>query len=123
KPAITMTTLTTIAMTGRRMKRSVSFMMSPVLGRRVGARVGRRDVVVDGDRSAVLELERARRDHGRACLEAVLDLDEVATSLTEAHEGLLGGERVAFAAHDVDRVAVGRVEDGRVRDRDHRAAR
>src|SRR5512133_565241 len=58
-PAITITRFTTIAMTGRRMKRSVSFMdaLPSLLGGVRGlSRVGR-ELVVHGDGGAVAELE------------------------------------------------------------------
>ena len=57
-PAIRMTRLTTIARTGRRMKRSVNFIqLSSGLGAGLFAGL---DLVVDLDRGAVAELEDAR---------------------------------------------------------------
>src|SRR5215831_3720334 len=57
-PAIRITRLTTMARTGRRMKRSVSF-ISAVLGLGGGV-VGGLDLVVDQHGGAVAELEDAR---------------------------------------------------------------
>src|SRR3954463_7194649 len=62
-PTMRMTTLRTIAMTGRRMKTSVNLTTaSLVLRLRCGTGV-RRERVVDGDRHVAVELERARAHH------------------------------------------------------------
>src|SRR5437868_13512427 len=99
-PAITISRFTTIASTGRRMKRSVNFMVSiPNAGpgslvvRRLGGDFSdRRQVVAQGQRAAVVQLEGAARDDGLAGLEAGEDRDEVAAPLAEPHELLLRDE-------------------------------
>src|SRR5512146_1334557 len=93
-PAMTTIRLTTIAMTGRRMKRSVNFMADArgglLLARlRVELRLWR-ERVVHHHRHAVSQLERAAaRDH-LAGLHAADDLDEVAPTLAEPDELLAG---------------------------------
>src|SRR6516165_4808050 len=80
-PAITMATLTTIAMTGRRMKRSVNF-MGRSLVRRLRRQLDlRRQLVLHHDAHAVLELERAAGHHRLAGIEARVDHHDVAAAL------------------------------------------
>src|SRR6266508_812974 len=81
RPAITMIRFTTIAMTGRRMKRSVSFMRS-FLGRlRRELRVGC-EGVVHRDGGAVAQLEAAAAHDRLSRLQSVRDRDEVAPPLS-----------------------------------------
>src|SRR5574342_264163 len=114
-PAMMMTRLTTRARTGRRMKRSVIFMVSVVL--RFGRfPEGRSETVVDHDRLAVAQLEDTRADDGLPLLQAVGDGDEVAALLPEPHE-LLPHRRApvalsGFPQHEHG-VAERGVEDGR----------
>src|SRR5262249_3140196 len=94
--------LTTIARTGRRMKMSVSFMaLSAVLRLRGQLRV-ELDGVVDRDRRAVAQLERARGHDLFSVLDAVEDGDEIAARLADADELL---------ARDLARLAVGAGHD------------
>src|SRR5947207_15501983 len=71
-PATMISTLTTIASTGRRRKMSVSFMASAVRRGR-GQLWLRLDGVVHVDRRVVPQLERARAHHRLACLEPLGD--------------------------------------------------
>src|SRR6266702_5678419 len=84
-PAMTMSRLTTIAMTGRRMKRSVNFMSSAPGASRVGRarrEVGlRRGGVAHRDRDTVPQLERSVAHDALAGGEAGGDLHEVAATL------------------------------------------
>src|SRR3954471_2243275 len=108
-PATRMTRLTTTASTGRRMKRSVSF-MSAVLRLR-GRVVGGLDAVVDGHRGVRPQLEHARGDHLLAGLQPGEHGDLVAAGAAHAHD-LLAHAAVDLPARplhlldDVDRVAV-----------------
>src|SRR5258706_8515691 len=71
-PAIRMTRLTTIARTGRRMKRSVIFMSTTsVVLRPWGRVVGRLNLVVDLHRDTVPQLEYAGGHHLVAGMHAV----------------------------------------------------
>src|SRR5436190_5703079 len=117
KPATMISVLTTIASTGRRRKRSVIFMASPVRGvrRQLGLRLRR---VVDDDGRVVPQLERARAHHLLAGRHALGDGDEVAARRARAHELL---------PRDLDRLSVGRRgHPGRARllvvDDEHRIA-
>src|SRR5215471_13514814 len=77
RPATMISTLTTIASTGRSRKRSVIFMASAV--RRVRRHLGLRlHAVVDDDGRVVAQLERARADDLLAGADALGDGDEVA---------------------------------------------
>src|SRR5262245_58047870 len=71
-PATMISTLTTIASTGRRKKTSVTFMASAVLGMRRELRF-RLDGVVDDHGRVVPQLERARADHLLARADALAD--------------------------------------------------
>src|SRR5437868_4075191 len=119
RPAITINRLTTMATTGRRMKRSVKLIGSPVGRLGVDLHV-RSEIVFHEQIHAVAQLERAARDHGLAGLQAGLHGDEVAPSHAQPHEFLLRDElrlvAVFLLVHDEDRVAVGRVEHRRDRD-------
>src|SRR6266568_3749542 len=123
-PAMTMSRLTTIAMTGRRMKRSVNFMSRAPGASRVCR--ARREVrlsrcgVAHRHRDAVPELEGSVAHDALAGGEAGGDLHEVAAPLAQPDEGLLRLERrlarlVLLLLQHVDGVAVGRVDDGRGR--------
>src|SRR5512138_3845960 len=113
---MTMTRLTTTAMTGRRMKMSVNLMArSSVLGRPRRELRLRRERVVHGHRDAVPHLEGAAGHHRLSGLQAGDDLDEVAAPLAEAHELLPGDRRrlaggVLLPLDREHRVAVRRVE-------------
>src|SRR5436190_3296967 len=116
-PATMISTLTTIASTGRRRKRSVSFMASAVGRGRGELRLGL-DGVVHDDGRVVAQLECARAHHLLAGRDALGDRDEVAPGRPRAHELL---------ARDLDGLAVGGlVHPGRARllvfDDEHRVA-
>src|SRR5512140_2221701 len=83
RPAITITRLTTIARTGRLMKRSVN-RMSALLRPRRGV-VGRLDRVVDLDRRPRPQLEHARRHDLVARLDPRQDRHLVATRAAQLH--------------------------------------
>src|ERR1700687_246007 len=95
RPAIRMTRLTTIARTGRRMKRSVNFICemsssfgpggSAVFGLRRGGISGLRRVV-HLDRGPVAELEYSRGHDLLARLDARHDRDLVSASRSELDE-------------------------------------
>src|SRR3954471_8226125 len=92
RPSTMMSRLTTIARTGRRMKRSVNFMGLFFLRRRRRV-VGRLDLVVDGDRRAVLELDLAAGDDFIALLDAAEDGDLVPARRAGVDENLLYDRR------------------------------
>src|SRR4029079_12565478 len=123
RPATTIRTLTTIASTGRRRKRSVNFMTSAVLGvrRQLGLRLHR---VVHDDRRVVPQLERARAHHLLAGRDALGDRREVAVRGARADEllardldrlaarGLVHPRRAGLLVLDDEhRIAVRRVDD------------
>src|SRR3972149_11290627 len=90
-PAMTMMRLTTMAMTGRRMKRSVSFIEAPVqslVGGPGGERGLGRERVVHHHRRVVPELEGACAHHRLAGLEPGDHRDEVPAALAEPDEAL-----------------------------------
>src|SRR5438105_14025150 len=91
-PAITMMRLTTMARTGRRMKRSVNFILrSAVHG--VGSQFGGgREIVAHRHGAAVAQLEGAARYHRLAGGQAGRHRHQIAPALSEAHELLLGDE-------------------------------
>src|SRR5258706_3564790 len=115
-PAIRITRLTTIARTGRLMKRSVSFMCRSSRLRSAVFRLRRRavaglDLVVDQDRRAVAQLEDARRHHLGTGREARHDRDLVAAADAQLHEllrdtAVLLPLRARQLLHDEDGVAV-----------------
>src|SRR5918992_5013337 len=128
-PAIRITRLTTIASTGRLMKRSVNRIgCSSVVfrrGRRIVAGLHR---VVDEDRDPVPQLEHAGGHHFVARIDAREHRHLVAARRAGLDELLPHAAiRLAvFALHlgdDEDRIAVGRVADGRCRQRDDFLAR
>src|SRR5262245_57705304 len=85
-PAIKISRLTTIATTGRRMKRSVSFIGASGLGRvRRGRHLGR-EVVPHHHRDVVSQLERPGADHDLAGFEPGEHGDKIAAPLAEADE-------------------------------------
>src|SRR4051812_57757 len=88
RPAMTIKTFTTMARTGRRMKRSVNLMRSPVGGLRVDLHV-RSELVLHQHVHAVAQLEGAARDHRLAGGQAGIDRDEVAAARAEPDELLL----------------------------------
>src|SRR5689334_6628143 len=105
-PAMMMMRLTTIAITGRRMKRSVKLELgwtgdSALMARPGASAIDRRredlrrrgERVVDHDGLVVPELERAVADHRLVALETVQHRDEVTAPLTEANELLTSDER------------------------------
>src|SRR5712672_2338921 len=124
-PAIRITRFTTTASTGRRMNRSVNFILT-ILRFRSGIVAGL-NVVFHGDGGAAAQLEDARGHHFFAGLEPVEDGDLVAAHVADVHE-LLAHAAVGVAARtlyvfdDEDRVAVRRVTDRRRRKRKHRFA-
>src|SRR5712692_5231697 len=91
-PAMTMRRLTTIAMTGRRMKRSVNFIGWPQLALLVGRLRrhlgGRRQIVVHHHRHSVAQFERAAADHRLARGKPGDHGDEVAPAFAQADEFL-----------------------------------
>src|SRR5579871_4301436 len=89
EPTSRMSRLTTLASTGRRMKRSVKeFMLSPLLSslpRRLGGgRQGR--AIVEHDRHVGLQLDLAGRHHFLARLHALGDSDALAANRPEPDE-------------------------------------
>src|SRR5436190_18644470 len=124
-PAIRITRFTTSASTGRRTKRSVSFMLAVL--RLGGGVVPGLHLVVDDDGGAGAELEHARAHDFLPGLDAGDDGDLVAAPVAELHEALLDAA-IGLAggpfevAHHEHRVAVGRVADRRGRKRDQRLA-
>src|SRR4030081_3261252 len=78
EPAITITKLTTIASTGRFMKRSVNdFILMLRIGRGwVELRLGR-EFVVDRDRYAVTQFENASAHNRFACLQSLRDRNKI----------------------------------------------
>src|SRR5262245_48839245 len=125
-PAIKMTRLTTTASTGRRMNRSVNFILAILwLGSRVVA--GLR-LVVDLDRRPVAELEDSRGDHFLSGLYSRQHRDLVAAARSDSDE-LLFDAAVAFAVGSLhvldeeDRISVGGVVDRGSGQGDDRLAR
>src|SRR6516225_5646845 len=124
-PATMISTLTTIASTGRRRNRSVIFMASPVRGVGVELRL-RLHAVVDDDGRVVPQLERPRAHHRLAGRDPLGDGHEVAAHGARAHEllardlhrlavgGLVHPRRARLLVLDDEHgVAVRRVHDGR----------
>src|SRR6266542_2189722 len=122
-PAMTMTRLTTIAMTGRRMKRSVSFMVS---SRCSGASLlGRlRGELRNGGAVAVAQLERAAAHHRLSRVQSGDHRDDVPPALSRADE-LLPRDRgrlpglVLLLLDGEHRVPVGREDHRRRGDGQH----
>src|SRR5947207_8137 len=129
-PAMRITRLTTMARTGRRMKRSVNFMMVArcllTVFRFRRRQVSRLHRVVDRHGCAGAQLEHARGHHFLARLDAGHHGDLVAARAAELHELLahalvgLVRLRIGHVLHDEDGVAERRVADGRHRQRDRR---
>src|SRR6266511_4812075 len=120
-PAITITRFTTIARTGRRMKRSVIVFIvsapgSPLGGHGRDLRV-RGERVVHGHGHPVAQLEASARDDRLSRREPGDHLDEVPAPLAEADELLLRhgrglAVRVLLLLEREHRVAVGREDRG-----------
>src|SRR6185312_1668669 len=91
KPSARIIRLTTVARTGRRMKRSVRRMGRASFFRdlRIGAE-GNADLVVDLDRRTVVELVLPRAHHDSAGLDSGQDRDLVTSRVAGLHEHLLG---------------------------------
>src|SRR5437868_7587457 len=125
-PAITMMRLTTMARTGRRMKRSVNFILCSAVDGVGGQFGGRREIVAHRHGAAVAQLEGAARHDGFAGGEARSDRYQIAPALSEPHELLLGDEPGRLAGlrrrlfQREHRIAIGRVEDGGGRNHQHR---
>src|SRR5262249_14652106 len=125
-PAIKMTRLTTTASTGRRMNRSVNFILAIL---RLGSRVvaGLR-LVVDLDSRPVSQLENSRRDDFLPGLHTRHHRDLVAAGGSDADE-LLFDPAVGFAVgslhvlYDKNRISVGGVVDRGSGERHDRLAR
>src|SRR5687768_8568783 len=81
---MTMSTLTTIASTGRRTNTSANF-MSVVLGRGIGLRFWLHPVI-DDYRGAVPQLGRARAHHALASVQTLRDPDEIPARRAETYE-------------------------------------
>src|SRR5208283_2059106 len=112
---MTMRRLTTMAMTGRRMKRSVNFMvpLPSAVGRR-GGQLSLLSVVLHHHRHSISKLEGAVAHQRLALLESGDDCHEVPASLSHADESLSRNQPslvVLVRLQDVDRVAEGRKED------------
>src|SRR5688500_9518513 len=124
-PAIRMTRLTTMARTGRLMKRSVNRIGCSSVVFRPGSRVvpGLNGVVHE-DRGAVPQLEHAGCHHLVARVDAVQHGHLIAPGRPRLHE-LLPHAAVRLAVltfyfrDDEDGIPIGRVADGRRRQRDH----
>src|SRR5437588_1576105 len=99
KPAMRMTKLTTMASTGRLMKRSVKDFMS-VFSSRIDRRrihLGfRREVVVDRHRHSVAQFENSRADDGFIRLQSIDNRHEIAARFTHSNELLTN--RLRFLA-------------------------
>src|SRR5712692_3065972 len=127
-PAIRITKLTTIAITGRRMKRSVNFISLPFgesVVRRLGSQLGSgSELVVHRHRHTVAQFERAGADHGFAWGHPGDDRDEIPASLAESNELLVrdqGGltARILLFLDRKNRVSVRREDHSRRRDQGH----
>src|SRR5262245_43679574 len=131
RPATMISTLTTIASTGRRRKRSVSFMASAVRGVRLQLRL-RLHAVVHHHGRVVPQLESPGAHHVLAGVDALVDGDEVTARRARAHELLTRDlDRLAVGAlvhprrarllvfDDEHRIAERRVDDRRRRHRHH----
>src|SRR5206468_4167492 len=127
-PAMTMMRFTTMARTGRRMNRSVIFILRSARSAidRVGGELGGgRQIVAHHHGAAVPQLERSARHHRLARGEARSHRHQIAPALSEPHELLLGDEgrllpglrrRLFQGEHGI---SVRRVEDGRRRNHQH----
>ena len=88
-----MSRLTTVASTGRRMKRSVKAFIAAVRhGRGVSAGGGSAGVSSIDDRRIGLQLDLAGGHHALARLHALLDRDALAARRADAHEAALDDE-------------------------------
>src|ERR1700704_2470071 len=88
KPAMRMTKLTTIASTGRLMKRSVNDFMSILWLRidwvRIQLRL-RREIVVDRHRHSIAQLENSRAHDRFASLQSLCNRNEIASRFADSH--------------------------------------
>src|SRR5208283_3032157 len=120
-PAIKMIRFTTVATTGRLMKRSVKFILPPPFCLSAVRRSRRQltlrfDVVVHRDMQTVLQPEHARRHHFFAGLQPGSDRDEVTSRLTKLDK-LFSDPLVLFSllilhvCNDENRIAVRRIVD------------
>src|SRR6266478_4451152 len=120
KPAMRMIKLTTIARTGRRIKRSVNDFMSilRVHWSWTHLRFGR-EIVVDRHQHSVAQLENASTNHHLIWFQTLDDRHEIAPGF--AHPDNLRSNclrffaalRILFLFDHINRVAVGRVRDRR----------
>src|SRR5258705_11957683 len=107
-----MTKLTTVATTGRRMKRSVNFVTSSLhVGRVRIILVAGLNGIVHLHRHAAAEFKYTGADYFGALLEPGKNRDLIAAGCAEFHKLLL--DLLVF--HDEDGVAVRRIADGRGR--------
>src|SRR5262249_41153274 len=129
RPAIRITRLTTIAMTGRRMNRSVNFICSPFFGSLPGGfgrwLGGGREGVVAAHRHAVAQLEGAAAHHRLAGFEPRDDRDEIPPALAHPHKPLVGyrlwlAGRILGLFDDEHRVAEWGVDHAGPRNHRHR---
>src|SRR6266850_3028477 len=99
KPAMRMTKLTTIASTGRLMKRSVKDFMS-ILGSRIHRRRihlrFRREIIVDRYRHSIAQFENSRAHDGFIRFQPVDNRNEIAAGF--AHPNKLLTNRLRFLA-------------------------
>src|SRR5256886_872879 len=99
KPAMRMTKLTTIASTGRLIKRSVKEFMSIFALRiyrgRIQLRLGR-ELVIDRDRHSVAQLENSRAHDGLIRLQSVDNRHEIAARF--AHPNKLLTNHLRFVS-------------------------
>src|SRR3979490_2871371 len=90
KPSTRISRLTTIASTGRRMKRSVKFMVrTSMFLRRWLLLLDRLPGCVDAPRRAVLQFELATGDHDRPLRDALQDCDLISSRRPRGDEYLL----------------------------------
>src|ERR1700730_3410361 len=126
-PSTRIIKLTTLASTGRRMNMSVKFMPEgpalPVVRLWIDV-VRRLHRVVHHDRRVIAQLELAGGDDDVAFLDAGEQRDLIAARLAGGDEGLPGDRlrlavgALALVVDHVDEVAVGIVDDRRLRQRD-----
>src|SRR5215472_615459 len=128
RPAIRITRLTTMAMTGRRMNRSVNFICSPFFGSLFGGfrrqLSRRREGVVDAHRHAIAQLEGAAAHHRLAGIEPRDYRDEIPAALADSDKPLLGyrlwlAGRILGLSDDEHGIAVGGVDHAGRRNHRH----
>src|SRR5580704_12509486 len=131
-PSTRIIRLTTLASTGRRMNTSVKFMPEgpalPVVRLWIDV-VRRLHRVVHHDRRLVAQLELTGGDDDVAFLDASEQRDLIAPSLAGGDEGLSGDRLrlavgvLALVVDDIDEIAIGIVDDRRLRQRDQALGR